>query len=126
MPQTNALISIVDDDPSISRMLRRVLISAGYDVDSFCSAEELLHSGRAEDCACLILDMNLPGIGGPELQRRLQDSGKEIPIIFISADADETAQQTVMDAGAAAFFSKPFPIEALLAAIRSVVCFSLA
>ena len=126
MLQTNQLISIVDDDPSISRMLIRVLTSAGYDVQSFGSAEEFLRSEEAESCACLILDMKLPGIGGPDLQRQLLDRRLEIPIIFISADADEEAQQQLLDAGAAAFLSKPFSLDQLLAAVRSAVCLTLA
>jgi len=70
--------------------------------------------------------MNLPGISGRELHRRLLDLGQRIPIIFISADADEMAQQAVMSEGAVAFFPKPFRLEALLAAIRIVLSLSFA
>ena len=62
MPQTNPLVSVVDDDRSMSRMLHRLITAAGLDVASFGSAEEFLNSGALRDSACVILDMNLPGI----------------------------------------------------------------
>jgi FixJ family two-component response regulator len=122
---SNTLISIVDDDRSMSRMLSRAITAEGLDVASFGSAEQFLESERAEECACLILDMNLPGMSGEELQQRLIAEGLDIPTIFISADAGEATQQRVLDAGAVAFFSKPFGIESLLSTLRSVLCLTL-
>lgn len=119
MPQTNTLISVVDDDRSMSRMLQRVITAAGLDVASFDSAEEFLNSDALTDSACLILDLNLPGMSGADLQQHLNDSGWEIPIIFISAQADETTKRRVLKAGAAGFFDKPFSIESLLDTVRS-------
>jgi FixJ family two-component response regulator len=117
---TSTVISVVDDDQSMSRMLSRVLTSAGFTVKSFGSAEEFLDSKGFADSACLILDMNLPGMSGSELQRVLTSRGFDIPVIFISADADEAIQQRVLDGGALAFLDKPFNIDILLGTIRSI------
>jgi FixJ family two-component response regulator len=117
---TSTVISVVDDDQSMSRMLSRVLTSAGFTVKSFGSAEEFLDSKEFADSACLILDMNLPGMSGSELQRVLTSRGFDIPVIFISADADEAIQQRVLDGGALAFLDKPFNIDILLGTIRSI------
>jgi FixJ family two-component response regulator len=105
----------------MSRMLQRVIIAAGLDVASFGSAEEFLDSEALNDSACLILDMNLPGMSGVDLQQHLHDSGREMPIIFISAQADETARGRALKAGAAGFFNKPFSIESLLATVLAQV-----
>jgi FixJ family two-component response regulator len=125
MSPKNALISIVDDDRSMSRMLFRVITAAGFDVVSFGSAEEFLASGSLADSACLILDVNLQGMSGVDLQQHLADSGQDIPIIFISGQADETTKRRVLEAGATGFFNKPFSIELLLAAVRSVPALTL-
>src|SRR5215470_13992233 len=111
---TSKVITVVDDDQSMSRMLSRVLTTAGFEVVSYASAEEYIDSKDAKDADCLVLDMNLPGMSGAELQQVLTRRGVEIPIIFISADANETTQQEVLDAGGAAFLSKPFSIDSLL------------
>ena len=107
------------------RMLCRALSAEGFDVRSFRSAEEFLDSGRFEDNDCLILDVNLPGLSGVDLHQHLNDSGIEIPIIFVSAQTDEALRQRALDSGAAAFFNKPLSIDSLLASIRSVVALSL-
>ncbi len=113
------LVSIVDDDHSMGRMLTRVVEAAGFDVALFCSAEEFLESGRVDDSDCLILDIDLTGMSGIELQHRLNESGYDVPIIFISGQAEENVQERVLADGAIGFLSKPFDINALLAAIRS-------
>ncbi len=118
-PQSN-LISIVDDDQSMSLMLRRVMSAFGFEVASFSSAEEFLDSGILDESACLILDVDLPGMSGVDLQRELNDSGSRIPTIFISGQADEATKQVAMQAGASGFFSKPFRIDALLTTLRTV------
>ena len=120
MSTSSTIISVVDDDQSMSRMLSRVLTSAGFTVKSFTSAEELLDSRGFTDSACLILDMNLPGMSGDELQWILNGRGFDLPIIFISADADEAIQKRVLDSGAVAFLDKPFNIDILLDKIRSI------
>jgi FixJ family two-component response regulator len=125
VPNTNKVITVVDDDQSMSRMLSRVLTTAGFEVVSYASAEEYIDSKDSKAADCLVLDMNLPGMSGAELQQLLIRRGVEIPIIFISADANEIAQQQVLDAGGAAFLSKPFNIESLLEKIRSVALLTL-
>jgi FixJ family two-component response regulator len=102
-------------------MLCRVIKAAGLEVTAFGSAEEFLKANRTPDLACLILDMNLPGISGIELQQHLKESGYTIPTIFISGKAPEEAQQKVLKAGAVGFFRKPFSIDALLATVVSVI-----
>jgi FixJ family two-component response regulator len=120
MPQTNQLISVVDDDPSMSRMLCRAIKAAGLRVDAFGSAEEFLDSGASQKSVCLILDMNLPGMSGLELQQLLNASRQEVPIIFMSAQADEATQLRALEAGACGFLRKPFSIQSLLATLRSI------
>ena len=124
MARTNPLIAVVDDDRSIVRMLRRALSTEGLDVQSFGSAEEFLDSGGA-DYACLILDVDLPGMSGVTLQKNLIESETEVPVIFISGECDEATRRRVLKAGAAGFFRKPFSLEPLLAAVRSVACMTL-
>jgi FixJ family two-component response regulator len=119
------MISVIDDDPSMSRMLQRVIAAAGFEVACFGSAEDFLNSAALGDSACLILDMNLPGMSGLELQQHLHDSGREIPIIFISAHADESLERRVLAAGASGFFNKPFGIESLLSTIRTLPALAL-
>ena len=117
---TNSLISVVDDDRSMGRMLARIIGAAGLKVALFTSAEEFLDSERLQDSACLVLDVDLPGMSGLELQQQLKDSGQRIPIIFISGQATERTRERALSAGAVGFFDKPFSISSLLTAIQSV------
>lgn len=117
---TNSLISVVDDDRSMGRMLARTIGAAGLKVAVFTSAEEFLGSERLNESACLVLDVDLPGMSGLELQQQLNDSGQRIPIIFISGQATERTRERALKAGAVGFFDKPFSISSLLAAIQSI------
>jgi two-component system, LuxR family, response regulator FixJ len=116
---TKQLICVVDDDPSMTRMLARAVSSAGFDVVCFRSAEEFLDSARIDELSCLILDIDLPGRSGLELQQHLHESKRKTPVIVISGQATETKRQRALNAGALAFFNKPFDIAALLDALRS-------
>ena len=78
MAGTKTLITVVDDDLSISRMLSRVLMSEGFEVESYASAEDFLKSGLLNDSECLILDINLPGMTGVELQQQLLEKGSNV------------------------------------------------
>lgn len=120
MSQAKQLISVVDDDPSMSRMLCRAIKAAGLCVDVFGSAEEFLDSDARQASVCLILDVNLPGMSGLELQQRLNASRPEVPIIFMSAQADEATQSRAFEAGAVGFLRKPFSIESLLSTLHSI------
>jgi len=114
-------ISIVDDDESVREALKSFLKSAGFEVEAFASAEEFLNSGHVSGAACLILDVRMPGMSGVELQDRLTASRDGVPIIFISAHADEEARQRALASGAVDFLQKPFSDEALLNAIHAAV-----
>ena len=115
------LVSIVDDDISVRRSTRRLLLSSGLRAEAFASAEDFLNSGRVAETACLLLDVRMPGIDGLELQRRLAESGRLIPIVFLSARASEEEERRALRAGAAEFLRKPVSKAALLRAIRAVL-----
>src|SRR6266487_4837191 len=115
------LVSIVDDDVSVRRSTRRLLFSSGLRAEAFASAEDFLQSGRVAETACLLLDVRMPGIDGLELQRRLGETDRLIPIIFLSARASEDEERRALRAGAANFLRKPVSKEALLRAIRAVL-----
>src|SRR5436309_909508 len=118
---TGPLVSIVDDDVSVRRSTRRLLRCCGLRVEAFSSAEEVLQSGRVAETACLLLDVRMPGMDGLELQRRLGETHRPIPIIFLSARASEEEERRALRAGAACFLRKPVSKEALLNAIRTVL-----
>ena len=113
------LICVVDDDPSISRMLTRVISTLEFDVEGFTSAEEFLQSGRIRDAACLILDVDLPGMSGIELQQKLSNDPEAVPIILISGRTDKPTRERASTTGAAAFYKKPFKIDSILRTIQA-------
>src|SRR5277367_4708143 len=115
------LVSIVDDDVSVRRSTQRLLRSSGLRAKVFASAEEFLQSGKAAETGCLILDMSMPGMNGLELQSRLAETGRLMPIVFLSARASEEEERRALQAGAASFLRKPVSKEALLNAIRAVL-----
>ena len=116
-----ALVLVVDDDDLMRSSTRRLLRLAGFRVEAFASAEELLMSGRAEETACLILDLRMPGMDGLQLQRHLAAQGRHIPIIFITAHENQDLRMEALRAGAIDFLQKPFSEEALLKAIRNAL-----
>jgi FixJ family two-component response regulator len=113
------LILVVDDDESIRRTTTLLIQSFGFPAAAFESAESLLKSGQLHQTSCLIVDVQLPGMNGLQLQRHLAASGYKIPIIFITAYDNEESRQQAMRAGAVAFLSKPFNDELLLETIRA-------
>ena len=121
MPHTMPLISIVDDDVSVCRALRRLVRSAGYTVETFASAREFLDSSPSGRTACLVLDIYLDGMSGFELSEQLAEDRTAIPIIFITAHDDAPTRERVRRAGVAAYLPKPFDEQVLLDAIRSAV-----
>lgn len=100
-------ISIIDDDVSIREALKGLMRSVQFDVEAFASAEEFLASERLADTACLILDVHLPGMSGFELQNLLNVERRDIPVIFITAHADDASRDRALKAGAIEFLSKP-------------------
>lgn len=107
MPKT-PVISIVDDDEAVRNATKALIRSLGYRVATFASAEEFLKSDRLHDTACLISDVQMPGLNGIELQDRLAASGHRIPIIFMTAFPDDRVRDRAMQSGAVSFMSKPF------------------
>jgi FixJ family two-component response regulator len=115
------LISIVDDDESFRNSLNNLIRSVGFCAQGFSSAEAFLNSSQRHDTACLILDVRMPGMDGLELQHHLSAAGERIPIIFITAHADDEQERRAMEAGAVGFLYKPFSQESLLQAVRSAL-----
>jgi len=115
------LISVVDDDESVRRTTKLLIESFGYRAAVYESAEVFLRSRKMHDTLCLIVDLQMPGIGGLELQSQLAAKDCSIPIIFITAYRNETSHQQAMQAGAVAFLDKPFSDEQLLKNIRSAL-----
>jgi FixJ family two-component response regulator len=121
---TENLISVVDDDESVRRTTTLLIESFGFRAAAFESAETFLRSGHLHDTSCLIVDVQMPGMGGLQLQSHLAAAGCGIPIIFITAYESKDSRQRAMQAGAAAFLGKPFSDEQLLQIIRSALRFS--
>ena len=116
-----ALISIVDDDESIRKGLKRLFTSVGFDVEVFASAEEFLDSRSLQDSACLILDLRMQGMSGLELQSVLTSSNRRVPVIFLTAHNDEHARAQALRGGAISFLCKPFSEDALIRDVNKAV-----
>ncbi len=116
-----ALVSVVDDDESVRESLPDLLREFGFSVQAFSSAEEFLASDFVNQTKCLTLDISMPGMSGPDLQRELKLRRLAIPIVFITAHAHETLRPRLLAEGAVACLSKPFSPEALLEALNSAL-----
>ena len=110
-------ISVVDDDESMREAIKTLIGSLGIEVEEFSSAEAFLESDSGRGSDCLILDVRMPGLSGPELQRRLLTEQRSIPIIFVTAYYAEEERAKAMSAGAVAFLTKPFTEDELLNAL---------
>ena len=115
------LISVVDDDESVRESLPDLLREFGFAVRAFSSADEFLASDCIDATDCLILDVAMPGMTGPELQQELKRRGMEIPIVFITAQRDETVRTRVLEEGAAELLLKPFSDTALRDAVNAAL-----
>jgi FixJ family two-component response regulator len=115
------LLSVVDDDESMRESLPDLIKEFGFAARSFSSAEEFLSSGSVDETNCLILDIAMPGMSGPELHQELKRRGDRIPVIFITGQKDERIRARVFEQGAAGFLLKPFSDAALLAAIKTAL-----
>ena len=118
-------ISIVDDDAPVRDAIRRLIKSVGMNARTYASAEDFLSANHAQETSCLILDVQMPGMGGLELQQRLADSGYRIPIIFISAHSNGQIREQAIAAGAVDFLFKPFSEEALVDALHAALSTSI-
>ena len=120
-PSDAPLVCIVDDDASIADSTRYLVRAFGFRAEAFLSAEEFLNSSLVEETKCLILDVRMPGMDGLELQRYLATASKRIPIVFVTAQANESERRQAMAGGAVDFLRKPFGEEALFAAIQAAI-----
>ena len=114
-------ITIIDDEGEVRSALRRLFKVAGMKTQSYASAEDFLNAPSGHRCDCLILDHGLPGMSGLELQSRLAASHRRLPIIFISSRDDAHTRERAMQAGALAFFGKPFSDEVLLRTVQTAL-----
>jgi len=115
------LVSVVDDNESVRESLPDLLKDHGFAVQAFSSAEEFLASGYVDQTRCLILDVAMPGMSGPDLQKELKLRRHDIPIVFITAQTDEAIRSRVLEQGAVACLLKPFSDIALLEAVNSAL-----
>jgi len=115
------LLSVVDDDESVRESLPDLLREFGFAARAFSSAEEFLSSDCVDETRCLILDIAMPGMSGPQLYQELKRRRQEIPVVFITAQRDETVRTRVLKQGAAGFLLKPFSETALLAAVNTAL-----
>ena len=115
------LVSVVDDSESVRESLPDLLRQFGFAVQAFATAEEFLASDALTGTRCLILDVGLPGMSGPELQRELARRAQTIPIVFITAQGDKSLRPRLLAAGAVACLFKPFSDTALIEAVQSAL-----
>ena len=121
MTITRSLVSVVDDDASVRESLPDLLNEMGFAVQVFSSAEEFLASDFVHRTEILILDIAMPGMSGPELQDELTRRGQRIPIVFITAQTDNTVRPDLIARGAVECLFKPFSDTALLSALTSAL-----
>lgn len=115
------LVSVVDDDESVRESLPDLLREFGFAARTFSSAEEFLASNCIEQTNCLLLDVAMPGMSGPDLQQELKIRRQEIPIVFITAQRDESVCSRLIEQGAVACLFKPFSETALLDALNAAL-----
>ena len=120
-PEPEAVIAIVDDDPSARRGLQRLIRSAGWKVETFASAKEFLARPRTESPNCVLLDLQLPDLSGLDLQKRMAEIGLDVPIVFLTGHGNIPASVQAMKAGAIEFLTKPPDEQELLRAIQEAV-----
>jgi FixJ family two-component response regulator len=121
MTVMRSLVSVVDDDESVRESLPDLLNVFGFAARAFSSPEKFLASDCVGQTKCLILDLAMPGMSGPDLQRQLKLRRQEIPIIFITANTDKTVRPRLLEQGAVECLFKPFSDTALLGALNAAL-----
>jgi FixJ family two-component response regulator len=116
-----SLVSVVDDDESVRESLPDLLRQCGFAAEAFASAEAFLASDTVGQTSCLILDIAMPGMSGPDLQRELTRRQQKIPVVFITASGDRTIRPRLLAQGAAECLFKPFSETALLDALNTAL-----
>ena len=115
------LVAVIDDDISVRESVPNLLQQVGFAVHAFASAEAFLTADVADATNCLVLDVGLPGMSGPDLQQDLARRGKRVPIVFITAKGDKSLQPRLLAAGAMACLFKPFRDTALIEAVETAL-----
>ncbi|MCX6923247.1 MAG: response regulator [Verrucomicrobia bacterium] len=121
MHPTKINVAVVDDDESFARAIGRLLRASGFEVSTYLSAEAFLATTTRPEPECLVLDIQLGGMSGLDLQRRLHELGVPVPIIFVTAHDGPAVRQEAQQAGCSAYFLKPVRGESLLKAIAEAV-----
>lgn len=121
MTDRRLLVSVVDDDASVRESLPDLLGVFGFAARVFSSAEEFLESGYVDKTRCLILDIAMPGMTGPDLQQELKNRGQELPIVFITAHGDQAIRSRLLETGAVECLFKPFSHTALREALNAAL-----
>ena len=121
MAEQEPTVFVVDDDALVRRSMERLIRLAGFRVQTFESAQDFLCYQRSAGPACLVLDVRLPGLSGLDLQRELSQSGKQIPIVFLTGHGDIPMSVRAIKAGAVEFLTKPVKQRILLEAIQAAV-----
>ncbi len=121
MTSERFLVAVIDDDESVRESLPDLLSEFGYAVRAFASAEEFLASDSVGETRCLILDIVMPGMSGPDLQRELTFRRQPIPIVFMTAHGDENVRPRVLERGAVECLFKPFSETAVLEAVNAAL-----
>jgi FixJ family two-component response regulator len=111
------VVAVIDDDPAMLKAIERLLSAKGFNVEAFASGEAFLAGVAASEAACLVVDIQLDGISGIVLRRRLTTSGSRLPVIFITALDDEATYNEAMEVGCVAYLRKPFLAHLLTGAI---------
>jgi FixJ family two-component response regulator len=117
----NPLICVVDDDPSVADSTRYLIDSFGFRSKAFTSAREFLSSRHIEEVSCLILDIRMPEMNGLELQHRLAETNERVPIVFVTAHANDSEEKRAMEGGAVAVLHKPVSELAFFTAIQAAL-----
>jgi FixJ family two-component response regulator len=118
---TLSVISVIDDDASVRAATNNLLSSHGYLVHAFASAEEFLQSARLDDSSCVIADVQMPAMSGPDLLTHIRAQGYTLPFIFITAFPEESVRARALRAGAICFLAKPFAGPALISCIETAL-----
>ncbi|MBB3539318.1 MULTISPECIES: response regulator [unclassified Rhizobium] len=121
MVDLRALISVVDDDVSVRESLSGLLGSLGFDVETFSSANDFLRSPRIAEVECIVLDVAMPVMSGPELFQSMISSGRDIPIVFITGVEDEILRDRLISMGAIDCLYKPLCVDELRKAVASAL-----
>jgi len=121
MKESSPIVYVVDDDPSVRRSLARLIRSAGFRVETFAQAQDFLEQKGWMDPNCLVLDVNLPGLGGLDLQKELSSKGYSMPIVFITGYGTIPMTVQAMKGGAVEFLEKPVDHQVLLNAIHQAI-----